>query len=336
MQILMVIPSLPSKTGGAEKQLRILNKELKKNKIKTVILTNNNKINKIFFLFQIIFYVVKFSKNIDIIHVHTINSPALVASIIGKLFCIPTIIKITRNGKNSALHTYHSSFLGKIYLYLLNIFTNKFICLNTFSKFELISMNFNKKKLIIIPNGVEIKKFQKNFNINNYLVVGRLIKRKGVDEIIQTFKKVFKKQKKKLFIIGDGPEINSLALMDKNFPSESRVYFLKNRDNSYVLRKMNKCGFFIMNSNSEGLSNAMLEAMSKSLVVIVKKIRSNKDILKDKFNCMLFKNKYELEKILKKKNNIKKLSKNSFMTVKEKFNINIITKRYIELYQKLK
>ena len=91
-----------------------------------------------------------------------------------------------------------------------------------------------------------------------------------------------------------------------------------------------------MNSNSEGLSNAMLEAMSKSLVVIVKKIRSNKDILKDKFNCLLFKNKYELEKILKKKNNIKKLSKNSFMTVKEKFNINIITKKYIELYQKLK
>lgn len=334
MKILMIIPSPLSRTGGAEKQLNILTKELKKKKIKSIIFSNKVD-NKIFFLIQIFFYILKFNKNIDIIHVHSLNSPALIASIAGKLFCIPTIAKITRNGKNSALNNYDSKFFGKIYLSLLKILIDKFICLNSFSKKELLSKNFNKKKIIMIPNGVEISKFKKNLDTSNYLVVGRLIQRKGVDEIIKAFKKVFKNKKKNLFIIGDGPEIDYLIGISKSLPSQSKVYFLKNRSNSYVLKKMEKCSYFIMNSNSEGLSNAMLEAMSRNLVIIVKKIKSNEDILKNNYNCLLFKNQFELEEILKKKKDICKISSNSHKSVSKDFNIKLIASKYISLYQDL-
>ena len=336
----MIIPSVPSKTGGAERQLTILKKNLNNNKIKIIVLTNKNNIYQFFFLIKIFFFILYNSRHINIIHIHSVNSPALIATIMGKILSIPTIVKVTRNGKNSAISIYEKTLIGKFYLSLLKKFADKFICLSSFAKKEMLSKNFHRRKLIIIPNGVEIKKVstKKTKNQNLYVVVGRLIKRKKVDEIIKSFKKIFKNKYKKLLIIGDGPELDNLKNLDRNLKSKAKIYFLKNKKNSYVQEIIESCNFFIINSNSEGLSNAMLEAMSKKLVIISKKLNSNKDILKNNFNSLEFENSNGLEKILNKKYNpnfLKKLRKNSLITVQKKFNIEIISKKYIALYKKI-
>lgn len=334
----MIIPSAPSKTGGAERQLTILKKKLSKKKIEIIVLTNKNNIYQIFFLLKISFFILSNSRYIDILHVHSINSPALIASIMGKILSIPTIVKVTRNGKNSAVSIYEKTLIGSLYLNFLKKFADKFICLSSFAKKELLLKNFDIKKLIIIPNGVEIKKVSKKKNKNLYVVVGRLIKRKKISEIIKSFKKIFKNKHKKLLIIGNGPELNNLKNLDKNLKSKAKVHFLKDKKNSYVQEKIQSCNFFIINSNSEGLSNAMLEAMSKKLVIISKKLNSNKDILKNNFNSLEFENNNGLEKILIKKydpNFLKKLGNNSLITVQKKFDIEIISKKYIDLYKKI-
>ena len=336
----MIIPSVPSKTGGAERQLTILKKNLNNNKIKIIVLTNKNNIYQFFFLIKIVFFILYNSRHINIIHIHSVNSPALIATIMGKILSIPTIVKVTRNGKNSAISIYEKTLIGRFYLSLLKKFADKFICLSSFAKKEMLSKNFHRRKLIIIPNGVEIKKVstKKTKNQNLYVVVGRLIKRKKVDEIIKSFKKIFKNKYKKLLIIGDGPELDNLKNLDRNLKSKAKIYFLKNKKNSYVQEIIESCNFFIINSNSEGLSNAMLEAMSKKLVIISKKLNSNKDILKNNFNSLEFENSNGLEKILNKKYNpnfLKKLRKNSLITVQKKFNIEIISKKYIALYKKI-
>lgn len=336
----MIIPSVPSKTGGAERQLTILKKNLNNNKIKIIVLTNKNNIYQFFFLLKIVFFILYNYRHINIIHIHSVNSPALIATIMGKILSIPTIVKVTRNGKNSAISIYEKTLIGKFYLSLLKKFADKFICLSSFAKKEMLSKNFHRRKLIIIPNGVEIKKVstKKTKNQNLYVVVGRLIKRKKVDEIIKSFKKIFKNKYKKLLIIGDGPELDNLKNLDRNLKSKAKIYFLKNKKNSYVQEIIESCNFFIINSNSEGLSNAMLEAMSKKLVIISKKLNSNKDILKNNFNSLEFENSNGLEKILNKKYNpnfLKKLRKNSLITVQKKFNIEIISKKYIALYKKI-
>ena len=336
----MIIPSVPSKTGGAERQLTILKKNLNNNKIKIIVLTNKNNIYQFFFLIKIVFFILYNSRHINIIHIHSVNSPALIATIMGKILSIPTIVKVTRNGKNSAISIYEKTLIGRFYLSLLKKFADKFICLSSFAKKEMLSKNFHRRKLIIIPNGVEIKKVstKKTKNQNLYVVVGRLIKRKKVDEIIKSFKKIFKNKYKKLLIIGDGPELDNLKNLDRSLKSKAKIYFLKNKKNSYVQEIIESCNFFIINSNSEGLSNAMLEAMSKKLVIISKKLNSNKDILKNNFNSLEFENSNGLEKILNKKYNpnfLKKLGKNSLITVQKEFNIEIISKKYIALYKKI-
>ena len=336
----MIIPSSFKKTGGAERQLYILKEKLKK-KNKIYFLTNELDKNKILFLLKIFIYIILNKKKIDLVHIHTINSPALIGSLAAKLIGKPVIVKIPRNGLNSSINLYNKNNLGKLYLFSLKKTVSKFICLTKFAEKELKSFGFKKEKLIVIPNGVEItqdKSIKKNKNFNHYVFAGRLIKRKKIDEIIQAFKKIFKNKKKKLFIIGEGPELKKLQQLDSDIPSISKVFFLGNKNNAFVQKQFEKCAFFIMNSTSEGLSNSLLEAMSKSCVVIVRKIKGIDEILKDNRNSIIFRNKNELIKKLKNYNNYKKLidiSENAFMTINKSYNINFIADRYIDLYKKL-
>jgi len=334
----MIIPSSPNKTGGAERQLIILKKKLKIKNCEIFTLSNNKNKNKYFFLCKIIFYILYNYNKIDLIHNHTINFPSFISCMIGKIFFIPSIIKITRNGKDSAVEIYHSNIFGRIYLFFLNLLADKFICLNSYAKKDLLRKKFSKYKLVVIPNGVEIINVKTKQNINNYITVGRLIKRKGIDAIIKIFKKTFKKKNKRLYVIGDGPEYNKLRTLDKRIISNSQVIFCKNKNNFFVQKKMSKSYFFLMNSNSEGLSNALLEAMAHKLVIVAKNIKSNVDILKNNFNCFVFNNENELNKILKRKFNtniLKKIKQNAFITIKTKFDINIIVLSYTKLYEKL-
>ena len=336
----MIIPSSLKKTGGAERQLFILRKKLKK-KNEIYFLSNYLNKNKILFLLKIFIYILFRKKKIDLVHIHTINSPALIGSLAAKLIGKPSIVKIPRNGLNSSISLYNKNKLGKLYLFFLKKTVSKFICLTKFAESELRSFGFKKEKLIIIPNGVEItqdKSILINKNFNHYVFAGRLIKRKKIDEIIRVFKKVFKDKKKKLFIIGEGPELKKLQKLNNDIPSSSKVFFLGNKNNAFVQKQFKRSTFFIMNSTSEGLSNSLLEAMSNSCVVIVRQIKGINEILKDKKNSIIFKNKNELIKKLKYYNNYKKLidiSENAFMTVKKFYNIDFIADRYIDLYKKL-
>ena len=341
MKVLMIIPSHFNRIGGAERQLYILKQKLIKRNLKIIILSNKKNSHKIIFLFKILYKILFRYKNIDLIHIHTINSPALIGSIAGKILSKPTIVKIPRNGKGSAINKYYRSFLGKLYLFILKKSANKFICLTNYAQKELISFGFNKKKLIVIPNGVKVENkltFSKSKNKNNFICVGRLIKRKNVSELLSCFKIVFKNKKKKLFIIGNGPELNNLKEIDKKIISKSKALFFGNKSNIFVNKKLKKSLFFIMNSNSEGLSNAMLEAMSNKCVVIVRKLNVNVKILKDNYNSIIYKNERDLYLKLKNLDNNKRLKfigNNALETVKKFYDINLITEKYIKLYKTL-
>ena len=195
----MIIPSSLEKTGGAERQLFILKKKLERNN-KILFLSNYYRENKLLFLIKILLFILINSKKIDLIHIHTINSPALVGSLGAKLIGKPSIVKIPRNGLGSSINLYNKNKLGKIYLNILKKIVTNFICLTNFSRKELLSFGFDNEKLVVIPNGVEVKRniaTQAKKDFNCYVFVGRLIKRKKVDEIIYCFKTVFKKKKKK-------------------------------------------------------------------------------------------------------------------------------------------
>lgn len=97
-----------------------------------------------------------------------------------------------------------------------------------------------------------------------YIVcVGRLIKLKRIDLIIQTLKSF---DDVDLIIIGDGEEFGNLMLLSKTIGLSDRVHFMGKVDNPFWYIK--NCDAFVMASTTEGFPNVLVEAMACGVPVV--------------------------------------------------------------------
>jgi glycosyltransferase involved in cell wall biosynthesis len=82
-----------------------------------------------------------------------------------------------------------------------------------------------------------------------------------------------------LALAGDGPLIGELRQVTIQLGLQGRVYFLG--DISKVEQFLNSLDLFVLNSQSEGMSNTVLEAMACGLPVIATSVGSNSDLVSD-------------------------------------------------------
>lgn len=116
----------------------------------------------------------------------------------------------------------------------------------------------------VVYNGVSDYKTDINFEKNKYkiITVGKLIKQKRIDFIIEAIKKLSNKYSNlSLTIIGEGPEKNNLENLCKELEINQKVEFLGQIDNSEVLSQMQKSNIFILPSINEGFGIVYIEAM---------------------------------------------------------------------------
>jgi glycosyltransferase involved in cell wall biosynthesis len=110
---------------------------------------------------------------------------------------------------------------------------------------------------------------------DNYILsVSRLVKHKGIHYLIEAFKEI--KTDKKLVIAGDGAytddyvkELQDLAKDDK------RIIFTGNLQGNTLSELYNNAYLFVQASEYEGLSMALVEAMSYGLPCLTSNIPSN-------------------------------------------------------------
>ena len=100
------------------------------------------------------------------------------------------------------------------------------------------------------------------------LVVGRLVKQKNVNQIIDVFNQFEKYyQKVELNILGDGPELENLKQLTKKYGLTDKIIFrgyIKNPD--FYFRNSD---LFILFSSWEGLPNVVLDALKFNIQIIV-------------------------------------------------------------------
>lgn len=132
-------------------------------------------------------------------------------------------------------------------------------------KFERI-FGFLPPRWVVIPTGIEIIKSKKEpNNIIRIAFVGRIVKVKGIDYLIEAAKSL--KQEFKLLIIGDGPERQNLTNLAK---PDNRIKFLGFRND--VRDILAKTDIFVLPSLSEGVPIALLEAMAAGCACVVTRI----------------------------------------------------------------
>ncbi len=211
---------------------------------------------------------------------------------------------------------------------------------NYFIKNKIVKLN---KTLIINGSGVDTEYFYscdypKSEKIN-FLFMGRLIKEKGIIELISAFKKILNTDNSvKLLLVvkktKDNPSgINNII---KNIKNEKNIQIINEPADIREFIKIAHC--LVLPSYREGLSKSCLEAMSMERPILVSNVPGCKQLVEKNLNGFIFDSisQNSIYDIMKKFINLDynkkyKMGKYSREIIKNKYSIEIINKKYLEL-----
>lgn len=144
-------------------------------------------------------------------------------------------------------------------------------------------------ELEYIPNGVPVAEniapdlITKNWGLigNDYIVsVSRLIKHKGLHYLIRAYSML--KTDKKLVIVGDANYTDDYFNYLKTLAGDNKnIIFTGNQSGQTLAELYSNAYLFVQPSEAEGLSIALLEAMSYGKAVLCSDIEPNKEVVTD-------------------------------------------------------
>lgn len=158
--------------------------------------------------------------------------------------------------------------------------------------------NNNHTKVVLVPNMLyEIPNKTSKLNEKNILALGRLDLGKKNDDIIRAFSKLEDKEWK-LYILGDGKEMDNLSKLIEELNLKDRVFLEGYKNKQEIEEYMLKSSLFLMASLTEGLPMVLLEAMSYGIPCIAYETASGtNDIISDSINGYVIKDRNEEEYI---------------------------------------
>ena len=138
---------------------------------------------------------------------------------------------------------------------------------------ELALKTDRNAKIDIIYNGIDVEDFSPGNEREKgdiiILTVARLIKRKGIDDLIRAVPAIVKeRQNIKVRIIGEGNMENELKALAQKLEVSEYVDFLGYVPHSKISYYYASSDIFVLPSKNEGMSNTVLEAMASGLPII--------------------------------------------------------------------
>jgi glycosyltransferase involved in cell wall biosynthesis/putative flippase GtrA len=182
------------------------------------------------------------------------------------------------------------------------ILTNadKVIAVSEFMKSIAIKIGVRKEMIRVIYNSVDFAKEEPDRkNVDDLrtkyksdgamivMCIGRLTKWKGVDGLIGVMPELSGTLNVKLLVLGDGPEMPNLKILAKKKKVEDNVIFLGRIGKDRVIDHLRIADVFVLNSNYEGLSHTLLEAMKAGVPVVASSVGGNSEVIEDGVDGML-------------------------------------------------
>lgn len=230
-----------------------------------------------------------------VIHAHELLSPATTAVMAKRLFGTPIVAKVLRGGSLGDLAKLKHRAFATSRIASLKRGIDSFIVISKEIDDELAEIGVPPEKRTFIPNGVDLNRFapislnnktnlRHSLNLPDGLIVvfsGRLDPEKRVDQLVEAWNEVIKKHSTALLLIlGTGTEEKKLKQI-----AGANVRFEGNVDD--VTPYLCASDIFVLPSSTEGLSNALLEAMASGLASIATSVGGATDLIEDGKNGIL-------------------------------------------------
>ncbi|MCA9872151.1 MAG: glycosyltransferase family 4 protein [Anaerolineales bacterium] len=223
----------------------------------------------------------------DLIHAYSLFSPLTTAVWAKKLMDIPVVVKILRGGPLGDVDRLRHKPFGQRRLSHYRRQVDAFITISQEIEAELAEIGVPAARRVFIPNGVDLERFQPLTENEKRLrrqqlqlpegplaiYTGRLAPEKRVDQLVSIWPAVCNQYPKaSLLLLGDGPEAASLRQR-----AGTSVLFYGRVDDVHTY--LQAADLFVLPSATEGLSNALLEAMAAGLPSLVTAVGGAPDII---------------------------------------------------------
>lgn len=142
-----------------------------------------------------------------------------------------------------------------------------------------------QSRTTIIPNPVTDKVFSLTPTLKQkrIIAVGRLAYQKNYPMMFRAFAKVHHDFPDwQLVVYGNGPQKDEIRGVIERLGMEGHIILAGKSD--HVVEEMNKSSLFVMSSDYEGMSNALLEAVCVGLPVISTDVSGARDLITDGVN----------------------------------------------------
>jgi glycosyltransferase involved in cell wall biosynthesis len=237
----------------------------------------------------------KFGGYIYLIHVHLLNYHAFPCVIAGRRFGKRTIIKIANSGKGSDIADMRANHMlpGERKMLPTILGADRMVAINRAIIDELAAAGVPGERIVVIPNGVETEAAAPKSDYAagdpvRVVFVGRLHPQKGLDVLLEAFRAVLEsapERRWRLSVLGDGPLRARLEAQAERLGLGGAVEFCGAVGD--VPARLLSSDIFVLPSQAEGMSNALLEAMAHGLPVVATRVSGNVDLIEDGVNGLL-------------------------------------------------
>lgn len=283
--------------------------------------------------------------NPDIIHSHGIRGDMINADIVKDKISITTMHNFPYNDYPLRYGKIKGNLMAKLHIKKLKNLDVLVACSKSISKnfkdFDLtthvIQNGIDQNKYKVVSNDEKAKVRQKlNLPLNKkiFISVGHLSKLKDPITLIEAYKKM-SIENDILVILGDGELYNECRQLKGNNDS---IQLFGRVDN--VNEFLQAADYFVSSSTSEGMPNAVLEALSSGLPVCLSNIPPHKEILNIDSGAGELFNVGDSEDLALK---LRRLTQKNYVDrsssaqniINMELNARVMSNRYSHLYQKL-
>ncbi|MEW6716758.1 MAG: glycosyltransferase family 4 protein [Chloroflexota bacterium] len=221
----------------------------------------------------------------QIVHAHELLSPTTAAITAKRLMGVPVVVKVLRGGLLGDLAKLRKKLLGGRRISWIKRHVDRFIAVSREIEAELREISVREDRLAFIPSGVDTVRFyplnreekdklRSTLGLPHVPIViftGRMEVEKRVDRLMRIWPKVLAVHPQALLVLlGSGGQLETWKRM-----AGERVVFMGQVEE--VTPFLQASDVFVLPSSTEGLSNALLEAMSSGLASVVTDVGGGRD-----------------------------------------------------------
>jgi glycosyltransferase involved in cell wall biosynthesis len=284
----------------------------------------------------------------DVLHVHSATFSGFAVSLVGGWLGKPTIMKVMASGGWGDFKRMQDGLIpGSSYMVRFLRRIDRVICLNEEVEAECRKTGFRAEQFVRIPNAfpvaeVKRRRYYPERTSVEVLFVGRLDAQKNpflLLEALSILQRLPGGDQINVRFLGGGPQHSQLKERASKLGLAAKVQFPGHVKD--VTKYLRRADIFVLPSLSEGLSNAILEAMAHGLPCVVTEIPGNVDLIRHEETGLLVKPAdatdlaHALTRLARDPALRERLGRAGRAMVEEHFNMDTVSRRYAELYRTL-